>query len=272
MVLGDSFTWGAGLDNSQRFTELCEDDEIEVMNFGKSGYDFKDYCLVLGDYVDLFEPDLVVVAYCINDTQIHQTNHSPQRESWERKYRNKYNKVFSSMYLDEVGKYVDRSLCRLAEKTGVFPGWMDALDTTYQIGSAGWQMTINSLYNIKCLCDERSIPVVFFTLNHGIYYGRGTDYSDPGKKEKKIMSWWHQVERLADSLGYHVVNVEDDLIASRGRIKMSVNKKDNHPSDLLNIIYANRLKPIINGYKDNLIPSVGPTVMRVVRNNPPRHE
>ncbi len=104
MVLGDSFTWGAGLDNSQRFTELCEDDEIEVMNFGKSGYDFTDYCLVLGDYVDLFEPDLVVVAYCINDTQIHQTNYSPKRDSWERKYRNKYNKVFSSMSLDEVGK------------------------------------------------------------------------------------------------------------------------------------------------------------------------
>jgi len=79
-------------------------------------------------------------------------------------------------------------LCRIAEKTGVFPGWIDALDNTYQIGSPGWQMTINSLYNIKYLCDERSIPVVFFTLNHGICYGRGTDYSDPGKKEKKIMS------------------------------------------------------------------------------------
>ncbi len=53
---------------------------------------------------------------------------------------------------------------------------------------------------------------------------------------------------------------------------MGVNKKDNHPSDLLNIIYANRLKPIINGYKDNLLLSVGPTVMRVVHNNPPRLE
>ena len=250
MVLGDSFTWGVGLDNSQRFTELCEDNEIEVMNFGASGYDFTDYYLVLGDYFDLFEPDLVVVAYCINDTQIHQTNYSPQRESWERKYRNKYNKVFSTMSLDEVGKYVDRSLCRLAEKTGVFPGWIDALDATYQMGSTGWQMTIKSLYDIKSLCDVRSIPVVFFTLNHGIHYARGTDYSNPGKKEKKIMSWWHQAERLAGNLGYHVVNIEDALIASGGKIKMGINKKDNHPSDLLNIIYANRLKPIINEYKD----------------------
>ena len=63
MVIGDSYTWGAGLSNEQRYTDLCSTDEIEVLNFGKSGHDFADYYETLYKHYDRIKPDVVVIGY-----------------------------------------------------------------------------------------------------------------------------------------------------------------------------------------------------------------
>jgi len=63
-VIGDSFTWGLGVDVEERFTELLQKKlGVEILNFGVSGYGETQHYLTL-DKVLSFKPDLVLLAFC----------------------------------------------------------------------------------------------------------------------------------------------------------------------------------------------------------------
>ncbi len=64
-VLGDSFTWGIGVADDDRFTEALERARgVEVLNFGVAGYAPIQYSLMI-DSVLAFRPEVVVVAFCL---------------------------------------------------------------------------------------------------------------------------------------------------------------------------------------------------------------
>jgi lysophospholipase L1-like esterase len=68
-VLGDSFAWGLGVEEEDRFTEQVErqfDGKIELPNFSVSGYGLVQYSLMLDDVMS-FKPDLVVVVFCLGN-------------------------------------------------------------------------------------------------------------------------------------------------------------------------------------------------------------
>ena len=65
--VGDSFVWGIGVPEEQRFTELVERlPGVEALNFGVSGYGPLQEYLAL-DKVKAFAPDLVVLVFCLNN-------------------------------------------------------------------------------------------------------------------------------------------------------------------------------------------------------------
>jgi lysophospholipase L1-like esterase len=66
-VLGDSFTWGIGVADEDRFTEQLELARgVETLNFGVAGYAPIQYSLMM-DEVLAFEPEIVVVAFCLGN-------------------------------------------------------------------------------------------------------------------------------------------------------------------------------------------------------------
>jgi hypothetical protein len=66
-VLGDSFTWGIGVSDEDRFTEVLERTrDVEVLNFGVAGYAPIQYSLMI-DSVLAFRPEIVVVAFCLGN-------------------------------------------------------------------------------------------------------------------------------------------------------------------------------------------------------------
>jgi lysophospholipase L1-like esterase len=65
--LGDSFVWGIGVPDEQRFTDIVgARPGVEALNFGVSGYSPVQYYLMI-DKVIAFHPQLVVIASCSND-------------------------------------------------------------------------------------------------------------------------------------------------------------------------------------------------------------
>ena len=65
--LGDSFVWGIGVLDEQRFTDIIGlTPNVESLNFGVSGYGPIQY-LILADKIASFNPDLVVVAFCLSN-------------------------------------------------------------------------------------------------------------------------------------------------------------------------------------------------------------
>lgn len=99
-VLGDSLTFGFGVEEPQTFTRLLEgllaerpidaQHTFQTLNFGVGGYSSSDEAIVLAHKAFDFEPDLVVVAYFLNDPEtepiqpLHQFFH--RTEPWENSH------------------------------------------------------------------------------------------------------------------------------------------------------------------------------------------
>lgn len=77
VVLGDSFTWGVGLEIEETFPKLLErdlarctlGDRIEVINAAHPGHNTVEESLRLHDLGLLYQPDLVLLAYNLNDIE-----------------------------------------------------------------------------------------------------------------------------------------------------------------------------------------------------------
>jgi lysophospholipase L1-like esterase len=66
-VLGDSFTWGLGVPDEERFTELLDrPGKTEVLNFGVSGYGPVQYSLMVDDVLR-FKPNMIIVCFCLEN-------------------------------------------------------------------------------------------------------------------------------------------------------------------------------------------------------------
>jgi lysophospholipase L1-like esterase len=68
LVLGDSFAWGYGVEESERFSQLLEEGlGAEVINAGVSGYSTDQELLWYRNEGIKYEPDLVILVFAGND-------------------------------------------------------------------------------------------------------------------------------------------------------------------------------------------------------------
>lgn len=69
-LLGDSVSWGWGVDNGERFSDLLERDlgpDVEVLNFAVPGYGTDQQYWLFEEEVLSYHPDLVLVCFVLND-------------------------------------------------------------------------------------------------------------------------------------------------------------------------------------------------------------
>jgi lysophospholipase L1-like esterase len=70
--IGDSFTWGYGVNENERFTDLLQQklgDKYDIMNFGIPGYTAEQELLKLKRDVMKFRPKMVIINFYYNDIQ-----------------------------------------------------------------------------------------------------------------------------------------------------------------------------------------------------------
>ena len=68
LVLGDSVSVGNGVEAEQTYPSLLEEKlGKKVLNASVTGYRIVDYVEVLGNIVDNFKPQLVIIGICLND-------------------------------------------------------------------------------------------------------------------------------------------------------------------------------------------------------------
>jgi lysophospholipase L1-like esterase len=70
-IMGDSFTWGYGVDNRDRFSDVLERDlftnRVEVINAGVPGYGTDQELLLYENEIRKYKPDIVIVAMDLTD-------------------------------------------------------------------------------------------------------------------------------------------------------------------------------------------------------------
>ncbi len=74
-ALGDSFTFGMAVEEEDAWPRLLEADlagrrAVEVINFGVMGYDTTQESRLLETKVTAFQPDLIIIGYCLNDVGV----------------------------------------------------------------------------------------------------------------------------------------------------------------------------------------------------------
>jgi len=72
MVVGDSITYGYGVEEERTYPRLIEsslynDYRVEVLNLGISGYQSENILKLIRKYTPTLQPDLIVYGVCLND-------------------------------------------------------------------------------------------------------------------------------------------------------------------------------------------------------------
>lgn len=70
LALGDSVTWGWGVQHGERFSDLLEErlgPDVEVLNMGMPGYGTDQHYWTLLEHGLSYEPDLVLLCFVLND-------------------------------------------------------------------------------------------------------------------------------------------------------------------------------------------------------------
>jgi len=74
LVMGDSMTFGPEVESDQLFTEVAErilnngTRKVEILNAGTSGYNTRQEFIALKEKYLTLQPDMVIFAFCTNDT------------------------------------------------------------------------------------------------------------------------------------------------------------------------------------------------------------
>jgi lysophospholipase L1-like esterase len=243
MALGDSLTWGVGVEDGLRYTALLERDlagllpqslTVEVLNFGVVGASTGAEWSTLERLGDRVQPDVVVVGYCLNDPQVRGQDWSPEREG--------LGLLLSGLPLhpDEAGlsataRRVRQAVFALAERLALVPTWVEALDRAYAPASKEWQGFLQALEGIAAHCRTRGLPPpVFAVLSQ---YRR----AELGYLGEVLGRWYSQAARAAAARGYTVVEFERRIDALPAGTPLAVNAADGHPSADLHRVYAQGL-------------------------------
>ena len=118
-ILGDSIVWGYGLKLEHTFAKQLEkllnegtDNNFEVMNFGVSGYSTMQEIEYYRVKASRYEPDLVIVGYCLNDFKESSVEGNAFRHSYYGLFSKSYlydylHRVFTGVSYNQFGYMPD---------------------------------------------------------------------------------------------------------------------------------------------------------------------
>ncbi len=235
LALGDSFTFGVGLSEDARYTELlklflevrCPKESIEVLNAGVSGWSTTKERDWLKDHIDAVQPDCVVIGFCVNDPKAKGAEWSPEYELWTTRLR-----WMKTIGLERVNRHL---IGKTLPAVGLMPTPNSALDSSYAPDSLDWQTFTDALQDMAELCRERSTALVFISL----LYQNG-DYGSPDENLRFILKWTSRAEDAARDAGIEVLSVEPQFRAQGNKVRW-VNRWDAHPNGACQEIYARKL-------------------------------
>lgn len=251
VILGDSISWGAGVSMDERYSNILEhmlndyDTEIqfEVINLSLSGTPTTVQRDILVEYGPVVDPDLVIVGYCLNDTQpLSQDYVSEKRKFWE-KYGGIVTGIemlFRLLSFDAVQRYLGDHWDRVFEALGLFPGWVVGLDRTYALDASEWKEFQRALSEIVSMSSTgHALPPILITLNQAYKVGVHDFKNDTDELWLLQKKWFSQVSATARDVGFTVVNVESRLTDRKWRYEeLSINRFDGHPSAELHKVFA----------------------------------
>ncbi len=253
MVLGDSLTFGDGVDEPERFTNILEGllkkkfpkRQIEVLNFGVCGGSIREEWNILETNKNRVKPDLIVLGFCLNDPQPGLMDYSPERYALREKYK-PFKKILRSLEMPHLAQTLGNSLEKIGEKMGRVPTWWQFLDRSYDPQSVDWKDFENKLVGIRSVSDQEGLPQpIFALLTQGVYTERPTDYKNTDEMTRLYSKWYDQAEMAAKKAGFRTIDFRASVIEQLPSTILAINKIDAHAPPALHALYAEGLFNLI---------------------------
>jgi GDSL-like Lipase/Acylhydrolase family len=235
VVLGDSFTWGAGVDFDDAYPQRLEralsrrrGGGVEVVNLALPGFKTDDELAVLEKQGLALAPDLVLLGYVLNDAEDESSAEKRRAEDWIRTRAEAPGLLDRSALL----RFVGRRLWATREGRRR----VAAYRAMFADDAPGWAASRKSLESIGALCRSHGVPVVvvLFPL-FGNPLDQGYPFTDIHAK----------VAAAASRAGARVVDL---LPAYRGLRSdlLVVDAEDEHPNEIAHRIAAKTLLPVLD--------------------------
>jgi hypothetical protein len=240
-IIGDSYTYGQGIYEEERFGELLEQylnghkPHYEVLNFGHPGYDTVEALSTLQEDVLDADPDFVLIQWGINDFEGYQPENRPRTIPLlisERLHKRLHKILHGSSVLYYL---MERQWDSLQKRFGYpeisYSEYM--LEQFGPIDSPGSRRQLEALGEAIRLCKERKIGfgmVLFPSSGHNL------DESYP------YHTFHNRIHDQCKEGGAFCLDLRSAFAPYSGKGRqLMVNKFDGHPNVFANRIAADEL-------------------------------
>ena len=198
LVLGDSFAWGYGVEESERFSQLLEAElGVEVINAGISGYSTDQELLWYKNEGIKYESDLVVLViagndvgdneqqlvstiyykpkFVIEDSQLILTNYPVPKTTPQGKFVYSLSQR-SALAFFLVQRYFD--LLSLYGKTKVDSDLVNSPVSSVNVESEPFKLTIALIDEIRNIAESRKAKFMIVTTDRWWNYPTQDTYED----------------------------------------------------------------------------------------------
>ncbi len=274
LVFGDSFTFGFGIDNDHRYTNVLEeilkieDINSEVLNFGMGGYSTDQEHDLIKLVLKNVECDLVIIGFCCDDL-----NKTTKKSLLNFTDIGKFDKDVKENELIQNKKFEFNEFRNLGtiphnepkeffktrkwyQKTNLYRFF--EVRTNINIegkipNQARWNSALNEFRGIKRLTQKHNLPPpIALLLNYGLVDPRKNDFNKPKGELAQNINLYKFVGKELKKEGFQIVDTLP-LFKKYSGMAMATSEWEHHPNYLGHYIYAKSLKDYL--LTNNLIPN-----------------
>lgn len=232
LCLGDSFTWGVGIlfddawpQRLERTLSRTRAERWEAVNLAEPGMNAVEQVSRLESEGWGYEPDVVVLAWVLNDSEDENAAEARRARDWEAGERRPPSLVDRVAARSALFAMVSTRLRATAENRRRVTGYR----SMYENGYAGWVKARQALVSMGGMCRARGVPfvVVIFPL-----------FANPLDARYPFAELHAKVAQAAGEAGARVV----DLLPSYARVDWKLlvvdGTADEHPNEIAHRIAA----------------------------------
>ncbi len=249
LALGDSFAWGAGVEFEDAYPQRLErmlrrrrHEPWEVVSLARPGMNTVEEAAQLAQEGLAYDPDLVLLGYCLNDSEDDSAAELRRARDWEELHEERQaRRRPTGLERSALYRFVSGRLRATTETRQRIANYR----SQYRDDYSGWVAGRRALEEMGRLCRLRRIPfvVVVFPL-----FGNALDEGYP------FVALHTAVDRAASASGARVVDLLPAYRGLRWDLLVVDGVNDEHPNEIAHRIAAN----VILSSLDEVLPPARP--------------
>ena len=246
LALGDSFTWGVGVEfedtwpqRVQRMLARRRSEPWETVCLAKPGMNTVEQAAQLAEEGLAYGPDVVIVGYCLNDSEDQDAAELRRARDWEQLRATRQQRGDTRPLLERSALY--RLVGSRVQATLETRRRIANYRSQYADDYSGWKAGRDALADMGARCRERRVPllVVVFPL-----FGNALDERYP------FAALHEKIDRAATDAGARLVELLPAYRGVRPDLLVVDGANDEHPNEVAHRIAAN----VIVSALDDVLP------------------